>query len=168
MYFNNFHLSNLETAARLTGVSIPLYYFRILMKFMLIISLLLHSLILLNGDFRKPPVEPPPEGKGDSEEKEEEGGIKFTIKKFEEEATIDCPDYYVGIGITISFFRVVIEVAPDSPADKGGLQKGDILLNDPIANVYEEGTEITVDYYRNHVLYSTKVTVAKICSRESK
>lgn len=97
------------------------------------------------------------------EDEEEKSSISFNIKKYEEDANIDCIDYYVGIGVTMNFMRQVIEIAKDCPAEEAGIQKGDVMVTLLDIDNLTPKQEITVDIFRKGVLLSFQVIVDKIC-----
>jgi predicted metalloprotease with PDZ domain len=101
------------------------------------------------------------------EDEEEKSSISFNIKKYEENADIDCIDYYVGIGVIMNFMRQIIEIAKDSPAERAKLQLGDALLTNLDIKNLKPKQEITVDILRKGELLSFQVTVDKICTGAS-
>jgi C-terminal processing protease CtpA/Prc len=137
-------------------------------KVMLVVSTILHLALIIPTLKEKEQAEEKEKVQKGGNPETKTGRSEFKIKKFQDKATTKCEDFYIGVGITVGVFRQIMEIAEGAPADVAGLQVGDIIITEILELELTIGQEITIDFYRDGMLKSTKATVAKICRGEIK
>jgi hypothetical protein len=76
---------------------------------------------------------------------------------------VDCPDTYEGIGIRRDFSGRVIEVAKGWPADRAGIQVGDVL--EPWGFEAVNGF-MEFEVHRGRQVVKMKLVTERICFRD--
>ena len=77
-----------------------------------------------------------------------------------------CPNYYIGIGITQSFWGDVEFVAPGGPAYNAGIKAGDLLLTKINNSQLKEDQIIQVSFSREGIITTYSIKVERICKDE--
>ena len=78
--------------------------------------------------------------------------------------SIECKGY-TGIGLKTNIMGIVVDVSPNGPAMKAGVQEGDILDNkdDFSPDTLPIGTTVTLLYSRNDKQFVRKAKIERIC-----
>jgi len=89
----------------------------------------------------------------------ERSGTK--VQEKDPEGDLPCAQFYGGIGIMGE--PLIMEVYPGYPADRAGIQKGDLIYSDGHNIRGEPGTDIMVRIYRDKIETTLTLTREKIC-----
>ena len=140
-----------------------------MIKKFLLISLVLH-LILIGVSLKKETkVYPKKEQKKIKVKISKKGSNKF-IEKYGKEP---CTKYYYGVGIKYYLLGEVANIAPESPAEKIGIQIGDVILNTSDLH-FDKNDESNLNRIlklrinRNGITLDFNLTIQKICVESQK
>lgn len=130
-----------------------------------IVSLAIHiglALAILSAPARHPPT---PVSAGVAEEAEGEAR-RLTGDDGTDPNGLACAgDYYDGIGILTNGAGLVSLIGAGTPAERGGLRPGDLMINhlDLGPDRYRPGTAIVLRVRRGSQFLDITVTVRRIC-----
>jgi predicted metalloprotease with PDZ domain len=133
------------------------------LRISIVLSLLFHAAILLYSHPKPKKQKPKPKN------------CKIKLKGSEDKKTrisamvmsnAICPNYYIGIGLTQSFWGEIDFVAPGGPAYNAGIRSGDLLLTKINNSQLKEGQVIEVSCSRNGIIKTYSIKVERICKNE--
>lgn len=99
------------------------------------------------------------------EEREEHETVRMRLIESEDGSNgTPCPDTYRGIGIG-RFAELVTEVLPGGPADRAGIQLGDVILNmrDLERDRYPVGHRLELHIQRDDAELRVEVVIGPVC-----
>jgi predicted metalloprotease with PDZ domain len=134
-----------------------------ILKASIILSLLFHAAILSYSPSK--PKKPKPKPKRHKIKLGGAGKDKTRISAMIGSNT-PCPDYYIGIGLTQSFFGEIDYVAPGGPAYRAGIKSGDLLMTRINNSQLKEGQVIEVSCSRDGIIKTYSIKVERICKNE--